>query len=439
MQSSPLREICESVRGARSFRKLARPSSMRPRGECAEPLFAGRVNRTIQRPLFCRWQALAFVCVLVVLLGSLLFGGREAQAQKPDKASNNQRSDHAESKQRPSDQQSNARPENHRPDAEHPRNGGGRPADPPAGPGQQEPPGQQHQPPGQQHQPPGQQHGGGRPAEPPAGPGQQEPPGQQHQPPEPPGQQPGGGGQVEPPATGSPAVEPPTDPVGPGQQHEGNGPYTEQLPPAAEPPQPGYSEEQPSPNEPYQQPSVQQPAPWSVDQQPVSQLAAFVEPVGQTIAEPVEVTEPVGGATAEPYVQVGFEESVDPAREPSAARVLQGLSIKPAMLSLESLVRDTADSVVKLAGEAAGSVLDLLAGLFQGGGAPSDTFPFPTGAGPPVGNTLSGFNSSGSGVGPLLAVLALFVFAFLHKARFWNFYELPKPGLVPRLTPERPG
>jgi hypothetical protein len=143
-----------------------------------------------------------------------------------------------------------------------------------------------------------------------------------------------------------------------------------------------------------------------------------------------------------------FEESVEPAREPSAERIPQGLSDELAILSLESLVRDTANSMLKLSSEAAGSVRNLFAGLFssvqtaidfQGGGPPSDTLPFPSGTGPPVGNTLSGFNSSGSGVGPLLAVLALFVIALLHKARFWELHELPKLGLVPQLVPERPG
>jgi hypothetical protein len=143
-----------------------------------------------------------------------------------------------------------------------------------------------------------------------------------------------------------------------------------------------------------------------------------------------------------------FEESAEAAQELSATRIPQGLSLESARLSLESLVRDTANSVLKLASKAAGSDRDLFAGLFssvqtaidfQGGGSPSDTIPFPSGPGPPVGNTLSGFNSSGSGVVPLLAVLALFVIALLHKARFWELHELPKPGLVPQLVPERPG
>lgn len=57
----------------------------------------------------------------------------------------------------------------------------------------------------------------------------------------------------------------------------------------------------------------------------------------------------------------------------------------------------------------------------------------------PSGNALSGASSSGGGFEPLLVVLALILIAAALRGRFWPTYEHSRPGLVPRLIPERPG
>jgi len=144
-----------------------------------------------------------------------------------------------------------------------------------------------------------------------------------------------------------------------------------------------------------------------------------------------------------------FEDSTRPAQELSA-RIAEEPSINTIKQVIHKLerIRDTLNSVSKLAGEVGGSVLELLAGLlpsvqsgidFWEGEPLSDTSPFSSGAGLPGGSALSGSSSAGGGVGPLLAVLTLFAIALLYRVWFWEFYKLPKPDLIPQLPPERPG
>lgn len=341
-----------------------------------------------QRSALRSWQTLAFICVLVVLLGSLLWSAREAQAQKPDKAPSsgnppgNQHSAHNKPDQHPSPERPGAGSVDRQPDS-NPT-----------------------------------EHGSGRSAE-------------------------------------SPAAEPRQQPEPPGKQNE---PLRQQPEPPTQQPEPYY--QQPAYTGLDQKLSDQQPV-----ARPVSQLTTSVEPVGQPVTEPVDLSEPVGWSTAEPAkpdmpveqltqkpVQPGeslgemskpFEESTRPAQEVS---ITQELSVKLASLTLKP-VRGTVNSVLERISEMVGSYLDLLAGILagvqsvvdlEGGGPPGDTSPFSPGGSLPVGSALSSLNSSSNSVGPLLAVLALFLIALLHRGRFWDLYKVPKPSLVPQLTPERP-
>ena len=78
------------------------------------------------------------------------------------------------------------------------------------------------------------------------------------------------------------------------------------------------------------------------------------------------------------------------------------------------------------------------AGDLGGRSPPAAPLPTPSGTGLLGGNSLSEAGSSGGGFGPLLAVLALLAVA-ASRGRFRDLYEIAKPGLVVRLTPERPG
>jgi hypothetical protein len=129
-----------------------------------------------------------------------------------------------------------------------------------------------------------------------------------------------------------------------------------------------------------------------------------------------------------------------------AVSAIQQAFAKRASLALERLW-GAVGSTLERVGGTTGGILEPIASFLSGArpagdlgsrGPPAWLPPTSSGIGPLVGNSLSEVGSSGSGFGPLLAVLALLAF-IARKRRFWALYEIPKPGLVPRLTPERPG
>jgi hypothetical protein len=117
---------------------------------------------------------------------------------------------------------------------------------------------------------------------------------------------------------------------------------------------------------------------------------------------------------------------------------LEGLwgAVGPALEQVGVTTRDTVESAARVFAGARP------AGDLGGRGPPPAGLqglpPISSGTGLLAGNSLSEAGSSGGGFGPLLAVLALLAVAAC-KGRFWDPYEIPKPGLVPRLTSERPG
>lgn len=126
---------------------------------------------------------------------------------------------------------------------------------------------------------------------------------------------------------------------------------------------------------------------------------------------------------------------------------IQQAFAKRASFALE-LLEGAVGSVLEQASGAAGDILEPVANFLAGarpagdlgGRGPPVGLPTPSsGTGLLAGNSLSEAGSSGGSFGPLLAALALLVIAAARGGRFLTLCELLKPGLVPRLTPERPG
>lgn len=139
----------------------------------------------------------------------------------------------------------------------------------------------------------------------------------------------------------------------------------------------------------------------------------------------------------------------------AGSRLLLGaavIDIKEAFAKRASLMLEglwgVMGSALQQIGVTARGILEPIASIFAGGARPAGDLggrappvelpPISSGTGLLAGNSLSAAGSSGSGFGPLLAVLTLLALAAC-KGRFWDPYAIPKPGLVPRLTPERPG
>ena len=416
-------------------------------------------NRAPQISTLWSWQALTFICVLIVLLGYLLYSDREAQAQKPNKS--------PASENTPGSQE-------HKGGGPGQPNGGGKPAEPPATGPPDTAPGQEHKGGG-----PGQPNGGGKPAEPPATGPPDTAPGQEHKG--------GGSGQPAPvdespvdespvdespvdesPVDESPVDESPVDesPVDePGQWHGDDRPV--ENPPAAEPSQPvaqpKYSYEQPAYTGLDQPPPALQPAPWSIDTQtvkPVSQAATSAEYPVEPISKSVELSESVGwsnGKTAGPDMPVeqlaqdpvalggalsetsrSLEESTTPSGEPFSEEIAQKSSVESAVLKSE-LTRETVSYIPEVTNGVVGSILEVLDGLLSSVRSAIDS----SGAGLPTGSGFSSSSSSGlnssNGFDPLLAILALLPSTLLYMGRFRELHKLPKPGQVLRLASERPG
>lgn len=109
---------------------------------------------------------------------------------------------------------------------------------------------------------------------------------------------------------------------------------------------------------------------------------------------------------------------------------------------------NTVGSLLGVVGRTMSNVLEPIANLLAGRasasdyeerGPPAGGAPLSSRTGMLAGNALSGAGSSGSGFGPLVAVLVLLMIAVARRGRFWVLYEPSKPGFVPRLVPERPG
>lgn len=161
-----------------------------------------------------------------------------------------------------------------------------------------------------------------------------------------------------------------------------------------------------------------------------------VVPSVERSSQPPHSVVPVGGTgsrseTATSAIQQALAKRASFAFEPLWGTVGSLLGV---------LVRTTSDILEPIANLLAGV---RPAGDFGGRGPPTEAPPLslpplPSGTGLLASNSLSGAGSSGGGFGPLLAVLTLLMIAVARRGRFWVHYELPKPGLVPRLM-QRPG
>jgi len=168
-------------------------------------------------------------------------------------------------------------------------------------------------------------------------------------------------------------------------------------------------------------------------------------------------TDPVGPAASErasqrvvPSVERSTQSSVPVggtgSRSETAASAIQQLLAKRAGFAFERLwgaVGSLLGVVERTTSNVLEPITDLLAGVRSASvpverGPPAEVPPLSSGTGLPASDPLSA-GSSGGGFGPLLAVLSLLMIAVARRGRFWDLYEFLKPGLVPQLTPERPG